>query len=158
MPLIEWREEFRIGIPAVDYEHQELIALLNELYAGLGEGPGTGGDEALDQTSLDRASVGAFLGEVYARISAHFALEEREMRARGYDQAAAHKADHEDLLDAIRDIMDDVDDKQVELSPEALGPETLGHRLEAWFSEHFRTHDARLHKSLHSGSLDLGEI
>ena len=29
MPLIEWQDEFKIGIPSIDHEHQELIALIN---------------------------------------------------------------------------------------------------------------------------------
>jgi hemerythrin len=41
-------------------------------------------------------------------FSAHFALEERFMREHGYDQLALHKADHERLLDEIREIMDDI--------------------------------------------------
>ena len=92
MPLIEWQERFRIGIPSVDYEHQEMIALLNELHAGL-------------EADADSADVVDFLGEVFARISAHFALEERVMRERDYDEYEAHKDAHEDLLEQIRDIL-----------------------------------------------------
>ena len=31
MKLIEWRDKFQLGIPAVDHEHRELINLINEL-------------------------------------------------------------------------------------------------------------------------------
>ena len=107
MALIEWQERFRIGIESVDYEHQEMIALLNELYEGLTQDTG-------------EPDVVAFLGEVYARISAHFALEEREMKQRRYDQYAEHKASHEELLDEIRDIMDDYELGDGELPVEAF--------------------------------------
>ena len=140
MALMEWKEDYRIGIPAVDYEHQELIALLNDLYAGLGGG-------------TDPDSIAEFLGEVYARISAHFALEERVMTECGYDQLPQHKTDHEALLDEIRDIMDESEAAEPEALAAALGP-----RLERWFGAHFRTHDARLHRHLDNDSLDLGEI
>ena len=149
MALIEWKEEFRIGVPSVDYEHQELIALLNELYAGLGLESGG---------SFDRTTVGEFLGEVYARISAHFALEERVMREQNYVLYEQHKADHEELLDSIRDIMDDAELESAEPQAEPMGPDDLGKRLDDWFSEHFRNHDARLHKALNPEGLDLGEI
>lgn len=140
MTLIEWQERFRIGIPSVDYEHQELIALLNELYAGL---------------TSDRATfeIVEFLGEIYARISAHFALEERLMQERGYDQYTAHKTEHEALLDDIRDIMDAYESGAFENSIEDLGA-----RLEAWFSDHFHDQDARLHKEIGGDDLKLGEI
>ena len=64
------------------------------------------------------------------------------MRDRGYDQFAQHKADHERLLDEIRDIMDDFDDYEQPDSSE------LARRLDTWFSRHFETHDSRLHKIL----------
>ena len=140
MALIEWQERFRIGIESVDYEHQELIALLNELYAGLGAGAG-------------EADVVAFLGEVYARISAHFALEERVMKERGYDQLAEHKAEHEALLDQIRDIMDDY-----EFGEESPPVEVFGQRMGDWFGKHFATHDARLHRAMADLGVDFGEI
>ena len=35
MPLIDWREEFSLGLPAVDHEHRELIGLINEAHANL---------------------------------------------------------------------------------------------------------------------------
>lgn len=129
MSLIEWKDHFSLGVPEIDVEHRELIELINELYASVQRG-GT------DSTTAD------FLGELYTRIAAHFALEERIMRESRYDEYAEHKADHERLLDDIRDLMDDYEDGvYVDL-------ERFGDRLDEWFSEHFRTRDARLHKKL----------
>jgi len=129
MALVQWREEFKIGVASVDHEHQELIDLINALHAKLGE-PGSA------------LTVGDYLGEIFARISAHFALEERIMANAGYDQFLAHKADHERLLDEIRDIMDDFEDHHVYDEPRFAA------RLAAWFTGHFKTYDARLHKHL----------
>ncbi len=129
MTLLEWREEFRIGVEEVDHEHQELIGLINSLHAALDE-----------NHSADR--VEAFLGEIYANISSHFALEEKVMRARRYDELAGHKSDHERLLDDLRDMMDE------QAGGATLDEERLGARLAQWFSSHFQTHDARLHRFL----------
>ena len=130
MTLVVWRDEFRTGIASVDHEHEALIALLNELHGEI-------------QGGADDDAVADFLGEVYAQISAHFALEEKIMRERGYDQYADHKADHEALLDGIRDIMDE----------QARGAytdydEVLSAHLQSWFTQHFKTKDARLHRML----------
>ncbi|HEX9812301.1 MAG TPA: bacteriohemerythrin [Burkholderiales bacterium] len=127
--LVEWREEFRVGVPSVDHEHQELIALINAVHDRLNAPHST-------------MEIGDFLGEIFARISAHFALEERIMRAAGYSRYAEHKADHERLLDEIRDIMDDHEDRRV------FDERQLGERLGVWFTEHFKTHDAHLHLNL----------
>lgn len=130
MVLIEWKKEFETGIEAVDHEHQELVALINQLHEKIGQ-------NASDET------IKEFLGEVFAHISAHFALEETVMRKHGYDEYAAHKADHEALLDDIRDIMDDFDAGDFKDYENALAP-----AVRDWFVNHFKTKDARLHKLL----------
>ncbi len=140
MSWIEWKESYRLGIPSVDYEHQELIALLNDLYEQM-------------QHQRSEASLSDFLGEVYARISSHFALEERVMREQHYDQFSEHKAAHEDLLDEIRDIMD-----EQEAGDDTAIDQALAERLQAWFTQHFSTHDARLHSRIGGGDLSHGEI
>ena len=131
MALLQWKDQYSVGIEAVDHEHKELIDLINRLH-----------DELVAKGQA--VSVETFLGDVYKAISAHFALEERFMRERGYDQLAAHKADHERLLDEIRVIMDDFLDRA------DLARDGLSVRLDAWFSRHFETHDARLHHALGS--------
>jgi hemerythrin-like metal-binding protein len=129
MTLLEWSDSYAIGIEEVDHEHRELIALINSLHASLGPDRST-------------AQVEAFLGEVLSDISAHFALEEKVMRARRYDALAEHKADHERLLDELRELMDD------QAAGIALDDERFAARLSQWFGGHFATHDARFHRHL----------
>ena len=130
MTLVEWRDEFRIGIPGVDHEHEMLIGMINGLHGALQGSP--------SMTALD------FLGELDAQIAAHFALEEREMRDRRYPHYAAHKADHDRLVEEIGEIMDACGEG-AELDESALGS-----RLATWFGVHFRTHDVELHRFLHA--------
>jgi hemerythrin len=129
MVLIEWKDAFATGIPDVDHEHQELIGLINKLYAAMS-------DENASITVMD------FLGEIYAHVAAHFALEEKIMRERKYDHYREHKADHEELLDELRDIMDDYEENAYYNYAE------FSASIERWFTEHFKTRDARLHKHL----------
>ena len=126
-PILVWKSEYSLGIPDVDHEHQELFDLINELHARLFE-PGSG------------TTVADFLGELFSKISSHFALEEKLMRDGRYAELPAHKADHERLLDEIRDLMDDYEDGgYVDL-------DRFAGDLERWFSVHFSTHDAALHR------------
>jgi hemerythrin len=131
MTLLTWKSEYSVGIEAVDFEHREMIDLINELY-----------DEMSDKQDQD--SIDQFLGDIHATISAHFALEERVMRRSDYDEYEAHKDDHEELLDQIRDLMDSFDH-----DPES-GLRLLQEQLSDWFANHFSTFDARLH-----GKLDM---
>ncbi|MEJ2128270.1 MAG: bacteriohemerythrin [Woeseiaceae bacterium] len=129
MSLITWKDEFSVGVDAVDLEHRELIQLINGLDADM-------------QEYASKDTVVQALGEIYAHISAHFALEEKIMRDASYGGYAAHKQDHELLLDELADIIDSVDDAG------RYDREELSRGLENWFSGHFRTHDARLHHEL----------
>jgi len=124
--LLEWRDEFRLGIEEVDYEHRTLITAINALHGSVNE-------------RLQPDSVSAFLGELHGLVSAHFALEEKVMRARRYTAYAEHKRDHEQLLDEIREIMDAYDVSHRYETGE------LRNVLNVWFGRHFRTHDAALH-------------
>ncbi len=129
MAPIEWKPEYSVGNAAIDHEHQELIDLVNDTAAAI----------------LDRrpeADVQRGFGDLLRAISAHFALEEQQMQAHGYDQRAQHKADHERLLDELRDIMDSQG-----TSPDQAA-ERLATTLEAWFAHHFQVHDSRLHRQL----------
>lgn len=130
MSLIEWSDDFAIGLDAVDHEHRELIALINGLHRSLAE-------------DAPRAEIERVLGEIESGIGAHFALEEKTMLDLNYDGYRAHKADHESLLDDIRDISDAYDEGAYE---EMSG--LLSEHLRKWFSVHFREMDARLHRFL----------
>ena len=129
MPLVEWRDEFSVGVASVDHEHRELIDLINETYENL-------------MREDSESAVAEFLWELYAKISAHFAMEEKVMRDKRYDQYQDHKDDHERLLDDIRDIMDKYEDHQY------FNDDVFGEDLRQWFTVHFKTKDARLHKHM----------
>lgn len=125
--LLQWQDRYAIGIPAVDHEHRELIRMINELMTRIVEG-------------TDTEFISASLGDILSGIGAHFALEEKIMRDRRYDQYFDHKADHDRLLDQLRDIMDDYEIHR------QISPAQLVQALDDWFSVHFRTRDARLHQ------------
>lgn len=129
MPLITWKPEFAVGVESVDFEHEQMVKLINEIY-----------DEM--KTRRDADSIEQFLGDVHFAISAHFALEEKLMREAEYAEYEAHKEDHEELLEQIRDLMD-----QFVLDPDK-GFVLLHDRLSDWFEHHFATFDARLHGKL----------
>lgn len=123
MPLIKWTAEMELGVPEVDFEHEELIGVIN----ALGDLIAKGGPHD---------SIEALLGEIHAQIEAHFALEEKLMREQGYAGYEAHKEDHDRLLEQIREIMDDAANMDT-----AQLRDSLAQRLNIWFSEHFRTLD-----------------
>ena len=126
---IEWRAEFSVGDPQLDHEHRVLVELVNRTAGTILDG--CAGSETTRR-----------FGDLLRAIAAHFALEERQMQEARYDQFREHKIDHEHLLDELRDIMDAAD-----AAPDRTA-EQLVATLEVWFSGHFSTHDARLHRRL----------
>ena len=129
-PLIEWRDDFRTGVDAIDHEHQSMIEAINVLASRLDEG-------------AEPEEIQVNLGRIHELIEAHFALEEMMMRKHHYDGFRKHKAHHDKLLDDIRDIMDYVEESHI--YTEALRNE-LKTRVSDWFGVHFRTLDRELHK------------
>jgi hemerythrin-like metal-binding protein len=129
MSLLEWKSEFSVGIESMDFEHRKMIGMINEIY-----------DELTQHR--DAESIEQFLGDIHAAISAHFALEERMMRNAGFGDYEAHKDDHEELLDQIRDMMEEfrVDSE--------TGFGMLKENLADWFEAHFASFDAHLHGQL----------
>ncbi|MFQ6007119.1 MAG: bacteriohemerythrin [Woeseia sp.] len=129
MTLLEWKPEFSVGDASMDFEHRKLITMINDICAEM--------RERKDPDSIER-----FLGDIHSAINAHFALEERIMSDAGYEEYEAHKRDHEELLDQIRDMMDDF-----HADPEN-GFRLLRENLADWFEKHFASFDARLHGRL----------
>jgi hemerythrin len=127
VPLINWNETMKLDVPEIDFEHEALIGVINTLGDLLQQG---GGVERIQ----------ALLGDIHAQIEAHFALEEKIMRDRGFAGYEAHKEDHDRLLEQIRDIMDEA----ATVDQDALR-DHLAQRLNRWFSEHFRTLDRSFH-------------
>lgn len=129
MSLLQWRVEYSVGVQSIDDEHRELIELINNFYEKLRHEP-------------DKEIVELRLGDIVTAISMHFALEERLMREHEYAEYAAHKEDHEELLDQIYELVD------MFLSDPDTGGELLEKRLSDWFAGHFGGFDARLHDKL----------
>jgi hemerythrin-like metal-binding protein len=127
MSLIEWNDAFNLGIETVDSEHRALVALINALHDSMSAGAG-------------RAHIVEGISEIYTLVSEHFAREEAYMRETRYMAYAEHKEDHEVLLDDLQEILEQVSSDGQYLE------ERLSADLQYWFSEHFRTHDARLHR------------
>ncbi|NQV43335.1 MAG: hemerythrin family protein [Rhodospirillales bacterium] len=126
-PGIEWRDEFTTGIASVDQEHKMLVEMVNNVI------------RLMDHDEDHEAVIDA-LGDVNAKVSAHFALEELLMRKASYAAFEPHKEDHENLLDEIRDIMD-----AFEAGDYSQRRSEFVSHLTTWFVTHFSTMDAKLH-------------
>jgi hemerythrin len=129
MAQIEWKEEFSVGNATVDHDHENLIEQINQIYYELNH-------------SAEPAVIEAILAEIQADISEHFAMEELLMQEAKFAEFKEHREDHQHLLDQIHDLIFHFHD-----DPDS-GRELLINKLSDWFSHHFTSFDARLHKQL----------
>ncbi len=123
---LEWTEKHRIGVDYLDYEHQKLFKTINLL------------TDELDR-HVDKEEINACLGEIHARMTAHFALEEQYMREKRYGDYAAHKAEHDKFLDDFVDVM-----VRFENAPGDSESALLRGELMHWIDGHVLTSDKRL--------------
>ncbi len=123
---LQWDDAFRIGIDELDYEHRALIEDINRLHQELARH---------DETSR----IEACLGDIYARMQAHFALEERVMKERGYRFFQEHKREHDELLERYTDAM-----LRFMNDPDATDTRPLEATLEHWIVDHILSSDKKM--------------
>jgi hemerythrin len=90
--LFKWDDSFLIGIEELDHEHKLLIDDINRLHKELA-------------SHHEKSEIEECLGDIYARMQAHFALEEHIMKEHGYQYFDEHKREHETLLDSYTEYM-----------------------------------------------------
>ena len=59
MALLQWKNDYSVGIAAVDHEHKELIDHINRLHDKLA-------------TNAPKSTIEDFLGDIFKEISAHW--------------------------------------------------------------------------------------
>jgi hemerythrin-like metal-binding protein len=126
MALLEWKDEYLLGVEALDFEHRDLFDCLNDLY-----------EQCSHDASAD--TVGACLGRLHTRLAAHFALEENTMRELKNPYYTAHKAEHDRFLDevtaAVASFGEDFEARDID---------ALAHRVREWIIKHITTSDRQL--------------
>ena len=125
-PLLEWTEDHCIGIPVLDFEHRNLFAQINELLEEF-------------ESQDDKEKIEACLGEIHARMEAHFALEEKFMKDKSYLHFAEHKRDHDMMLDDLVDAI-----TEYENAPDARPTDALQMKLKQWIIDHVNTSDKKM--------------
>ena len=123
---IEWTDDFLIGIAELDHEHRSLVADINRLHRAL-------------RDHDERARIEETLGDILARMQAHFALEESVMKEHAYPHYAEHKAEHEALLDTVTGFI-----VRYEAEPGAGFSAALEATLDQWIVTHIVTHDKKM--------------
>ena len=117
----------RLTLPLIEYEHQELVELINECYEQIA-------------SNTDVGTIEILLNQIYAGIAEHFSSEKELMENSTYPDREEHLESHEKLLTVLRDLIDHFVEKPDE------GVIVLQTTLAEWFGRHVSTLDQTLHK------------
>jgi hemerythrin len=88
-PYVAWKSYYSVGNPAIDAEHQQLLALINKIYEAVQRGD-------------DQAVAKSALNVMLQYALTHFQHEEQIMREGGFPHFAEHSALHEEFRQQAR--------------------------------------------------------
>ena len=125
MKKIIWDESLSVDGGEIDEDHRRLVDLFNILSRSVEEGDAT---EYID----------AVLEELISCTIWHFRHEERLMLMYKYDGIEAHKDEHNDLIDSVRELQQKFHKENRLLTNEDI------EYLEDWLTQHILGQDMRL--------------
>lgn len=127
MGRIDWSDEYKLGLPAIDTDHRELMDLCNEF---------------LDAVEADAplAALAAILDRMVLRTRAHFLAEERMLDRHSYPGLAIHKAEHDRMLVQAEMLRTRFNEARQEEDLLKVTSDTADF-LQFWLLDHIRTKD-----------------
>ena len=123
MKLMEWDDTLDVGVNQMNHQHQQLLDLMNKLYAGKNNG-----------TPFDQLSP--ILQALKEATVSHFQEEEQYMESIQYSGLAGHKLIHQQLLQKF------CDEEKIILDTRQF-PDSFFGFLKVWLSAHIRGIDMK---------------
>jgi len=121
---ISWDESLTVDVTEIDEDHQKLVELYNLLSHSIEEG-------------ASAEYIAVVLEEMISFTVWHFRHEERLMVLYNYPDLAAHRTEHNDLIDSAQEVQQKFQQKKM------LTEADIDY-LETWLTEHILGHDMRL--------------
>lgn len=125
MVLIEWKPELNIGVPSLDAQHQNLANMVNDLCLAM-------------EAQKDRAVIEEDFQTFLLYTVQHFQYEERLLVEAGYDEADAHKKEHDELQAEVMELKQKFDDNKTG----SVAMDILAY-LRNWLLQHIEESDRK---------------
>lgn len=122
--MVEWTPEMSVGVGLIDKQHQEFVALIDEL-------------TRTDRSVNAHMVTGIVLMKLDSYARYHFSTEEEYFVLFGYPGAEEHVIAHRMLLKSIKDFIDRFFNQNEDVAEE------LGSMLFAWLNGHLMTMDRK---------------
>lgn len=118
---LEWKDEYLVGIPAVDFQHKQIFNCFIGILGG-----------ARDE---DRLRAEAEIVKLLGLLQEHFALEESMMLALSYPDFEKHIEEHRQFSADVHDLAQRSLRKKAGVSSEAI---RIAHK---WLTAHIMSMD-----------------
>ena len=122
-PFLPWKDEHRIGIQQFDLEHQELVALIDQLHT-------------LMVVQRDRVQADRLMDTLLQTIRRHFAHEETLLSELGFPDLEAHAREHSALIEELSNL-------HRQFKAGTLSALATPHFLQKWLLNHLQTTDRK---------------
>ena len=90
--FLVWKDEYSVGIASIDEQHKRLVNLINQLQTAVKYSTG----EIFEREALD---------ELVDYTKTHFSYEEGLMEQNGYPDFEPHKAQHEQMIAKVEEVL-----------------------------------------------------
>lgn len=120
--FVEWRDEYSVGIAAIDEDHKHLLHLINNL-------------QTAAHYQTDASFVKEALNELVDYTKTHFQREEALMEENGYPEFAAHKQEHQTMIAKVDELIRHFEQAQDETVEDAV------QFLKNWLVKHINGSD-----------------
>lgn len=125
MAFFEWEDRYRLGVDALDRQHERLVRRVNDFYEGMRAGEG-------------REMLGETLDALLAYADTHFQTEEGLMVLHGYPDRAEHCRIHRRMREHVFALKARFD------AGHLTSPVRIGNFLKNWLSKHILETDKRM--------------
>lgn len=133
--LIQWNDAWRVGNSAIDYDHQMLVNITNQLW------------DLKQQPRVRNADISRVLGQLVDYVKRHFEREEEIFMASDYPHKKAHQAMHRELTKVVEDIA-----VVFNRDPDLLNLDEIMNFLKRWLMDHIAKHDMGYRDFIKAGS------
>ena len=116
---MQWKDEFKIGIPLIDTQHKQLFRFNAELEDSI-------------QKGLKVSDVSALLLQIQQYVARHFAMEEKYMEEINYPSLEEQKEAHTAFTAKFQEIQDGFNEEG--LTGELV--DKIHNELIAWVTNH----------------------
>lgn len=101
--MLEWKEEYAIGVQTIDEQHQRLFEIGNQIYDLL--------ENYILEDKYDK--LVAIIDELKRYTKYHFQSEEQYMLRNKYPRFFSQKVEHDDFISKIEEVeLQDIDEDQ----------------------------------------------